>query len=166
MPDKILPQDPPWRITRAHSSDVATAFNDLKRDMNPTYVHVFLDKLRRYAAKPDRALFLASTTTKTIAFATIIDRSPPPTDSGPEIRDSLCLHACGTGLMVLPEFRRQGVASGLVQQWEVWARRQERCGIWVITRQMAPWYQRCFGYYVQGETCCQGVKKTILSKTL
>lgn len=166
MPDKILPHDPPWRITHANPPDVDSAFHDLKRDMNPVYVHVFLDKLQRYAAKPDRALFLAATTTQTIAFATIIDHSPPPNDSSPKIRQALRDHACGTGLMVLPEFRKQGIASELVKQWEVWARRQERCGIWVITRQMAPWYQRRFGYSELGETWCQGVKKTILSKTL
>ena len=45
------------RIISATPEDVSQAYYDLKRDMNPDFVHVFLDKIQRYALKPDRALF-------------------------------------------------------------------------------------------------------------
>jgi GNAT superfamily N-acetyltransferase len=134
--------------------------------MNPEFAHVFLDKIQRYAAKPDRALFLAEYQNTIIAFATIINHSPAPTDSNSTTIKLLKNYACGTGLMVLPEFRHKGVASRLVQHWETWTKQNNLDGIWLVTRQMADWYQRCFHYSVQGVTFRHGVKKTILTKAL
>jgi GNAT superfamily N-acetyltransferase len=157
---------PACRIFLANPDDVDKAFHDLKRDMNPEFVHVFLDKIQRYAAKPDRALFLAEYQETIIAFATIIDHSPAPENSDKTTIQLLKNYACGTGLMVLPEFRHKGIASRLVQHWETWTKQNNLSGIWVVTRQMADWYQRCFHYAVQGSTFRHGVKKTILIKSL
>ncbi len=141
------------------------AFHDLNRDMNPEFVHVFLDKLERYAAKPDRALFLARYRKRFIAFATIISYSPPPVKVTGASIELLRTYACGTGLMVLPEFRRHGVASGLVQCWEKWADEKNRDGIWLVTRQMARWYQYHFHYSIHGTLISKGVEKTLLTKS-
>lgn len=154
------------RIISAGTEDVSKAFHDLNRDMNPEFVHVFLDKLKRYAAKPDRALFLASHQDTFIGFATIINQSPPPEETDKTTGKLLKTCACGTGLMVLPEFRHKGVASQLVQQWENWARQNNLQGIWVVTHHMADWYQRCFHYSVLGITVRHQVKKKILMKLL
>lgn len=152
-------------VVTAHPFDVAKAFHDLSRDMDPNCVHVFLDKLQRYAAKPDRALFLAEFENRTIAFATIIDQAPPPAELDTPAVERLKEYACGTGLMVLPEFRKRHVATNLVNHWENWAITNERKGIWVITHKMAGWYQRYFAYSIHGATIRHGVKKTILVKS-
>ena len=67
--DPSAPQ-PACQIILATLKDVDRAFYDLKKDMNPDFVHVFLDKMQRYATKPDRALFLASYQNSFIAFGT------------------------------------------------------------------------------------------------
>ncbi len=153
-------------VLTAGPTDVDKAFYDLKRDMDPKCVHVFLDKLQRYAAKSDRALFLAEHQDRTIAFATIIDEAPAPEESSTSTIHLLNTSACGTGLMVLPEFRRRGVAATLIQHWENWALENNRQGIWVVTRQMADWYQHYFSYSPHGVTTRHGVKKTVLFKAL
>ncbi|MCF8055033.1 MAG: GNAT family N-acetyltransferase [Desulfocapsa sp.] len=133
--------------------------------MDPNFVHVFLDKLQRYAAKSDRALFLAKYQDRIIAFATIIDQAPAPDDSDESTVRLLKTCACGTGLMVLPEFRQRGIAATLVNHWERWAIKNKMQGIWVISHRMADWYQRHFAYSIYGVTMRHGVKKTILLKT-
>ena len=153
-------------VLTARPADVDRAFYDLNRDMDPNFVHVFLDKLQRYAAKPDRALFLAEYQGRIIAFATIIDQAPAPDESSESTIRRLETCACGTGLMVLPEFRCRGVAATLVQQWENWALENGLQGIWVVTRQMADWYHRCFSYSIHGVITRHGVKKTVLVKKL
>lgn len=152
-------------ILTACPADVDRAFSDLSRDMNPNFVHVFLDKLQRYAAKSDRALFLAEYQDRIIAFATIIDQAPAPEDADESTARLLQTCACGTGLMVLPEFRRRGVAATLVNHWEKWAIHRKMQGIWVVSHQMADWYQRHFAYSIHGATIRHGVKKTVLLKT-
>lgn len=149
----------------ATSEHVASAYQDLNRDMNPEFVHVFLDKIERYARKPDRALFLVQHQNATIAFATIIDRAPVPDELTVEQTTPLMSYSCGTGLMVLPEFRKKGVASLLVNQWEVWSRQKGCQGIWVVTKKMGEWYRKHFGYTQVGLIGCKGVKKTILKKS-
>ncbi len=143
---------------------VAAAYQDLNRDMNPKFVHVFLDKIERYARKPDRALFLVQHQNTTIAFATIIDRAPVPDELTPEQTAPLMGYSCGTGLMVLAEFRKKGVASLLVDQWEVWSRQKGCQGVWVVTRKMADWYRKHFNYLQLALIERKGVKKTILMK--
>ena len=150
-----------FEATPAH---IASAYQDLNRDMNPEFVHVFLDKIERYARKPDRALFLVQYQNRTIAFATIIDSAPVPDELTAEQVTPLMGYSCGTGLMVLPEFRKKGVASLLVDQWEVWSRKKEHRGIWVITKKMGEWYQKHFNYVRVGVVERKGVKKTILRK--
>lgn len=157
---------PHCTIICATPEHVQWAFKDLKRDMDPRFVHVFLDKIRRYAEKPDRDLFLVKYHKQIIAFATVIDKSPAPDDSPEETAALLKNYACGTGLMVLPEYRNQGVASQLVNQWQQWSVAKQRSGVWVVTRQMADWYQRCFHFSLIGNTFRHKVKKTILAKAL
>jgi len=149
-------------VFEATPDHVEKAFKNLNRDMNPEFIHIFLDKLTRYAQKPDRALFLVEYLHNVIAFATIINESPPPDDFPKEKCVQLRDHACGTGLMVLPKFRRKGVASLLLQQWKKWAIAQNLTGIWVVTRQMGEWYKQQFDYSYLGETIRGGVKKTVL----
>jgi GNAT superfamily N-acetyltransferase len=151
------------RILSALPSDVDRGVHDLSRDMDPKLIYVFLDKLQRYAAKPDRALFFAESAGKIIGFATIIDRAEAPEGMAEPVVHLLQNYACGTGLMVLPEFRRRGVARILVQQWEQWAQDYGRQGVWIVTRQMAEWYQHCFQYVVLGTTVRHGVEKTVLA---
>jgi GNAT superfamily N-acetyltransferase len=134
--------------------------------MNPDFVHVFLDKLQRYSVKPDRALFLAKYQDKSIGFATIINQSPAPDNFDKATIQLLKNYACGTGLMVLPEFRHKGVASKLIQQWHNWTLQTNLSGIWRVTRQMGDWYQRLFQYSICGITTRHGVKKNVLSKAL
>jgi GNAT superfamily N-acetyltransferase len=150
----------------ATSADVASAYQDLNRDMNPEFVHVFLDKIERYARKPDRALFLVQYKNTTIAFATIIDSAPVPAELSAEQVTPLVRYSCGTGLMVLPEYRQKGVASLLVEQWELWSRKKERKGIWVVTKKMDEWYQKHFSYIRIGLIELKGVKKNNTPKRL
>lgn len=154
------------KIIEAEPQDVSQAFADLKRDMNPKFVHVFLDKMQRYSVKPDRALFLAIHQNHYIAFATIINRSPVPAELGESKVFLLERYACATGLMVLPEFRNRGVASQFIRQWEGWVLRNELSGIWLVTRQMSDWYRHCFQFSVQGTITRHGVTKTILAKSV
>lgn len=144
---------------------VASAYQDLNRDMNPDFVHVFLDKIERYAQKHDRALFLVKHQKRTIAFATIIDKAPLPDELTVEDMTPLMSYSCGTGLMVLPEFRKKGVASLLVEQWELWSRKKRCQGIWVVTKKMSDWYRKHFDYLEVGLIERKGVKKTILKKS-
>ncbi|HID70421.1 MAG TPA: N-acetyltransferase [Desulfobacterales bacterium] len=155
----------PCKFIEAEPADVKKAFHDLKRDMNPEFVHVFLDKLERYAAKPDRALFLAINKSKFVGFATIIDQSPPPKESDQKTIELLQNYACGTGLMVLPEFRHKGIATRFVKYWELWARQNSFAGIWVVTRQMADWYKNYHHYSILGTTLCHDVAKTVLARS-
>lgn len=160
------PLSPGCTILTAQPAHVDRAYHDLSRDMDGASVHVFLDKLQRYAAKPDRALFLAERQKRVIGFATIIDRAPPPDETDNHGVELLKTYACGTGLMVLPEFRHGHVASTLHQHWEKWSLDMGRQGIWVVTRRMAPWYQRCFSYSINGVTIRSGVTKTVMLKPL
>ncbi len=152
-------------MIEATPADVQKAFQDLSRDMNPEFVHVFLDKLERYAKKPDRALFLVEYQKSIIAFATIIDKSPLPETFTPQALHDINYYACGTGLMVLEEYRRQGVASLLVAAWERWTKEHNIQGLWVITRKMDNWYQTNFHFELLGNANLKGVKKSVLSKT-
>ncbi len=156
----------PCQIVLAVSGDIDDAFHDLKRDMNPDFVHVFLDKIQRFSSKPDRALFLARYQGKNIAFSTIINQAPAPENSDKNTIHLLQNYACVTGLMVLPEFRNKGVASKLIQQWETWTLQNNLSGIWLITRQMGDWYQHFFQYSLHGTTIQHEVKKSILTKAL
>ena len=149
----------------ARPEHVASAYQDLNRDMNPDFVHVFLDKIERYARKPDRALFLVQHQNRTIAFATIIDKAPIPDELTLDEMTPLMSYSCGTGLMVLPEFRKKGVASLLVEQWEVWSRKKRCQGIWVVTKKMSAWYRKHFNYLQVEVIERKGVKKTILKKS-
>ncbi len=144
---------------------VASAYQDLNRVMNPEFVHIFLDKIERYARKPDRALFLVQYQNSTIAFTTIIDKAPVPDELTVEQATPLMGYSCATGLMVLPEFRKKGVASLLVKQWEVWSREKGCQGIWVVTKKMGEWYRKHFNYLQVELIERQGVKKTILKKS-
>ncbi|MCK5070369.1 MAG: GNAT family N-acetyltransferase [Desulfocapsa sp.] len=166
MNSRITIQQDDCSILLATPKDIDRAFDDLKRDMNPDFTHVFLDKIQRYALKPDRALFLARHQETFIAFATIINHSPPPDDTDKTTAKILKKYACATGLMVLPEYRHQGIASRLVKSWENWTLQNNIPGVWIVTRQMADWYQRCFHYSVQNSTLSRGVKKIILTKDL
>ncbi len=154
-----------FQIIEARPEDVKRAFQDLKKDMNPEFVHVFLDKMQRYSTKPDRALFLTSHQGSCIAFATVINHAPAPKDSDDTLVQLLQKYACGTGLMVLPEYRHRGVAVKLVEQWDIWALKNNIPGIWVVTHQMSDWYQKHFNYTLQGRTMRKGVEKTSLTKT-
>lgn len=153
------------KFIEAVPDDVDKAFHDLKKDMNPDFVHVFLDKLERYAAKPDRALFLATYKGAFIGFATIINQSPPPKESDIQTVKLLQNYACGTGLMVLPDFQHKGIASRFVKYWELWARQKHLSGIWLVTHNMADWYQNCFYFSIVGTTIRNKVEKTILAKS-
>lgn len=151
------------RVLSALPGDVDRGFHDLSRDMDPNLVHVFLDKLQRYAEKPDRALLFAEAEGKIIGFATIIEQADAPEGMEAAVAHLLQGYGCGTGLMVLPEFRRRGVARILVRQWEQWAQACGRQGVWLVTRQMGDWYQRYFNYAVLGTTMRHGVEKTVLA---
>lgn len=153
-------------VIEAVPQDVEAAYNDLNRDMDPAFVHVFHDKIERYSRKPDRALFLVRYRHTFIAFATIIVSAPVPDDLPRELSTPLISYSCGTGLMVLPEFRKQGVASLLVRQWDHWSKKQGLPGIWVVTNNMAPWYKEHFGYQEVGLVFRKGTKKTVLQKRL
>lgn len=144
--------------------DVELAFRDLSGDMDPNFVHVFLDKLERYARKPDRALFLIKYKGSFIAFATIIDRAPVPDELREQLRVELANYACGTGLMVSPEFRKKGVASLLVKEWTTWAQSRGLPGIWIVTRAMAEWYQNHFSYVQLAHIHRREIVKTVLAK--
>lgn len=149
----------------ASPAHVSSAYHDLNRDMDPEFVHVFLDKLERYARKPDRALYLVQHQNNIIAFATIIDKAPVPDELSIEDMTPLVCYSCGTGLMVLPEYRKKGVASLLVRQWEVWSRKKGCRGIWIVSRTMGGWYRKHFNYLHVAVFECKGVKKTILQKS-
>lgn len=152
------------KLFEASPADVPAAFLDLSRDMNPEFVHVFQDKLERYAQKPDRALFLLRNQDLVIGFATIIEKAPVPNVLEGELVAELNTYSCGTGLMVMPEWRKKGVATLLVEAWELWSREHELPGIWVVSRKMAPWYRRHFQYLQVASIHRHGVLKTVLAK--
>ncbi len=156
--------DQSFFVFRAGIEDTDRAFHDLKKDMNPQFVHVFLDKIQRYAKKPDRALFLAGLQDRIVGFSTIIETSPPPAGYAEEL--FLREYACGTGLMVLPEYRNHGVGSLFLREWERWAGDIGAAGLWLVTRQMADWYQNRFDYELLGKTVSKGVTKFVLLKRL
>ncbi len=151
-------------LIEATPADVPRAFQNLSRDMPPEVTPIFLDKLERYAQKPDRALFLIEYRESIIAFATIIQEAPVPETLLPHQKKELVDYSCGTGLMVLPEHRRKRVATILVRAWESWTKELKISGTWLVTHKMSNWYQNQFDFSLLGSIHRKGVKKTILCK--
>ena len=136
----------------------------LSGHMNPSQRAAFSDKLHRYASKPDRSLFLACNTQTVLGFSLVITQLQPPADLTPARTAELDNLACGTGLMVLPAWRGRGVGRSLAGQWELWARKEGRAGVWCVTHRMAEWYRDCLGYCKLGRTRTRGVVKSVMVK--
>ncbi|MBW1979685.1 MAG: GNAT family N-acetyltransferase [Deltaproteobacteria bacterium] len=148
----------------AIEKDVEPAVEQLSGHMNEQQRSAFRDKLQRYVRKSDRDLFLAVSGYRILGFLTVIARghiedpmfAPPPQ----WMQD----YACCTGLLVHPEFRRQGIGSTLHRRGEQWAREKGRAGYWLLTHRKADWYRRHFGYHEVCSLKVKGVKKRIMAK--
>jgi GNAT superfamily N-acetyltransferase len=134
----------------------------LSGHMRPDQRTAFEDKLKRYADKPDRDLYMAGVKDRIVGFGCVIDKSPALLNQPFSSRPFFNTHASITGLMVLPPFRRLGLGMALVRQMEAWARDRNREGIWLVTHRMAAWYQTHFGYGTVGHITVKKVKKTVM----
>ena len=159
-----VPYPMPTTIITAEPGHVAAAVSALSGHMDTHRRDTFHDKLRRYARKTDRALFLARKTDHCVGFSMVIHSLSPPGDISPDQARQLQECACGTGLMVLKPWRGRGVGRRLVEQWEIWARAHARSGLWCVTHRMGAWYRNCLGYRELERTWSKGVVKTLMIK--
>ena len=154
----------PLTIIAAEPRQAAPAAAALGAAMEGPQRARFLDKLTRYARKPDRALYLAYRHDRIVGFSSVIEFMPPPSDIPPQSAESLKKLACGTGLMVLAPWRGRGLGRRLAAQWEPWAVKRGRHGVWCVTHRMANWYRGWLGYQPLGPTEAKGVQKTLMVK--
>ena len=103
-------------IFDAEPCHVAPAVSALSGHMDALRRTAFHDKMRRYARKPDRALFLARQMQHYVGFSMVIGSLAPPGDIPPQQVAQLQELACGTGLMVLEPWRGNGFGPRLVEQ--------------------------------------------------
>ncbi len=153
-----------WEIREAEEADVPLILEQLTDHMTDKARDRFKDKLERYIRKPDRELIVAAKKERILGIVCVIDKMPPPDGleyGSPEIFESF---AGSTQLLVHPDQRRQGIGKSLHQNSLEWAQKKGCKGHWLITRRMAPWYEKHFGYVQIGRFQTQGTHKTALIK--
>jgi GNAT superfamily N-acetyltransferase len=161
-----IPEGTPnsWELRIADYEDVAPVLEELTAHMNEQQREAFQDKLERYARKPDRDLIIATQNDRTLGIMCVIEEAEIPEGLPSSVVHFLRTFGCSTQLLVHPDARKQGVGTSLQLKGEEWARKRGRDGLWLVTRRMAYWYKRDFGYEDTARIKTKGVEKSILSK--
>jgi len=153
-----------WILIVAREGHVDSAVSSLSGHMNEGEREKFRDKLRRYVRKTDRDLILAVAGKLVLGFYSVIEYDDLPPEVPAATRKRLQRFACGTGLLVHPDYRQRGIGSELQQRAEQWARERGRAGFWLSTRRHAEWYCRHFSYEEAGRVLVKGVERSIMAK--
>jgi GNAT superfamily N-acetyltransferase len=146
-----------------------------EEDVKPTLCHLtehmkdrqraaFRDKLERYVRKPDRDLILAVEAGRVLGLICVIDQAEFPSSLPKKTVDRLRNFACSTQLLVHPRVRQQGIGNSLQLRAERWARERGSRGLWLVTRRMAYWYRRHFGYEEMARTKVKNTEKMVMAK--
>ena len=153
-----------WKLQIATHEDVESIIIALTDHMNEAQRAVFRDKLERYARKPDRDLIIAVGDTRVLGLICVIEEAEVPASLSSSTAQLLSTFACNTQLLVHPDARKQGIGSSLQLKAEQWARGRGRSGFWLVTRKMAYWYQRDFGYEKVGSISAKNTEKSVMAK--
>lgn len=148
----------------ARVDQVESAVSVLSGHMNQEQRAKFRDKLYRYARKPDRDLILAMAVKEILGFYSVIEEDDLPREVPAAVRQRLHSFACGTGLLVHPDYRQRGIGTELQLFAEQWARARGKAGFWLSTRRQADWYRSHFGYEEAGRVLVKGVERRIMAK--
>jgi GNAT superfamily N-acetyltransferase len=157
---------------RAHNGLKIAEQSDLERTVQALTGHMsrlqrwrFREKLLRYIQKSDRDLILYMLGSNVVGCTCVIERARLPVTLPSPVLSRLEDFACGTALLVRPEFRRRGIGAQLQRGAEKWARRRGRLGYWLVTHRMADWHRRHFGYEFIGSVWDNKTEKTVMAKS-
>lgn len=153
-----------WELKEASERDVEPTLAQLTEHMNDRQRTAFRVKLQRYVHKPDRQLILAANGGQVFGLVCVIMQMELPSNFTYRKADLLRNFAFGSQLLVHPDFRNRGIGGSLHLQSLHWARGRGRAGHWLITRRMADWYRRQFGYEEFGRLQKKGVEKILMLK--
>ena len=153
-----------WELELATEEDVETTVVELSDHMNDQQRAVFRDKLERYVRKPDRDLILAVHSGQVAGLVCVIEQAEFPSSLPKQAAERLRNFASSTQLLVHPRLRKQGIGNSLQHQAEKWARERGMGGLWLLTRRMAHWYQRHFGYEEVAKVNVKNTEKSVMSK--
>lgn len=156
--------DSKWHIVIAQEHDIEAAVSGLSGHMNDEQRRKFRDKLNRYVRKGDRDLVLALQGDRVIGFYTVIDYDDLPPEVPASISVRVRDYACGTGFMVHPDCRRQGIGMSLHERVEHWARQRGKPGFWLSTRRQANWFHKHFGFDEIARVMVKGIERRIMAK--
>ena len=152
------------KLQIASHYDVKSTIFALTDHMSEAQRAVFRDKLQRYARKPDRDLIIAVCDNRVLGLICVIEKAEVPASLPSSTAQLLSSFACNTQLLVHPDARKQGIGSSLQLKAEQWARARGRAGFWLVTRRMAYWYQRDFGYEKVGSISAKNTEKSVMAK--
>ena len=153
-----------WHLVIAGEHDIEPAVLGLSEHMNDEQRRKFRDKLNRYVRKEDRDLVLALQGDRVIGFYTVIDYDDLPPEVPAPISDRLYNYACGTGFLVHPDYRRQGIGMSLHERVERWARQRGKPGFWLSTRRQANWFRKHFGFEEVTRVVVKGIERKIMAR--
>jgi GNAT superfamily N-acetyltransferase len=153
-----------WELKLASEEDVETTVVHLSDHMNDQQRAVFWDKLERYVRKPDRDLILAVQGGQILGLVCIIEQAEFPSSLPKQAAERLQNFASSTQLLVHPRLRKRGIGNSLQHQAEKWARERGRGGLWLVTRRMAYWYRRYFGYEEVARINVKNTDKSVMAK--
>jgi len=161
MPDSVSLS---WQLKVATEADVEPTLAHLTEHMNDQQKSAFGDKLVRYVRKPDRDLILAVEAGQVLGLICVIDRAECSSSLPKQTVERLKNFASSTQLLVHPRLRKQGIGNSLQLRAEQWAMGRGSRGLWLVTRQMAYWYRRHFGYEEVARTRVKHTEKIVMAK--
>jgi GNAT superfamily N-acetyltransferase len=148
----------------ATDSDVEPTVAKLSDHMDHQQRAIFRDKLERYVRKPDRDLILAVQEDQILGLVCVIEQAEFPSSLPKQTVERLQNFASSTQLLVHPRLRKQGIGNSLQHQAEKWARERGMGGLWLVTRRMAYWYRRHFGYEDVARINVKNADKMVMAK--